>query len=321
MKTKKVVVGTMTAALLSLTLSALPITFAAGETVQISVGSEEVKPGDEFSVDVVLTDIPSTGIQGCDFAVSYDNTIITITSVEAGALTETGASEADSTASLIPNFESYILNDKGCVNITWSTSLSDSQYWLQGSGVFCTITGTVSSSAANGTTTDLKLIPISRDSYPDSGTSNAKITAGYVSGSKTVKYDVVSSNGTITISVPVTTAPTTEAPTAAPTTAAPTAAPTTAAPATVAPTVAPTTTAPATDVLYGDADCNGSVEISDAVRIMSYTNNTIQYPLSEQGLNNADVYNRGDGLNNMDALAVQKRCANVLSELPESYQS
>jgi len=135
MKTKKVVVGTMTAAILSLTLGALPVTFAAGETVQISVGSKEVKPGETFSVDVTLDDIPSAGIQACDFAIQYDNSVITVTSVDAGKLTQTGATEADETSSSLPMFDASIHDDKGYVNLAWSTMLDDSKYWLNGSGV------------------------------------------------------------------------------------------------------------------------------------------------------------------------------------------
>lgn len=273
MKTKKVVVGTMAAAILSLTLSALPVTFAAGETVQISVGSDEVKAGEEFSVDVMLTDIPSAGIQACDFAVQYDSSLITVTSVTAGTLTETGASEADSTASLVPVFESNILDDENCVNLAWSTMLDDSKYWLQGSGVLCTINGTVAEDAAAGTTADLKLIATKREDYTGSGTMNSKISAGYTNGSNVIRYDVSTADGAITV---------------------------------------------ASDLLYGDADLDGTLAINDAARIMSYVSNSEKYPLSAEALDLADVYQRGDGISNMDALAVQKKLAQLIMSLPES---
>jgi hypothetical protein len=61
------------------------------------------------------------------------------------------------------------------------------------------------------------------------------------------------------------------------------------------------------------------VNISDAVKVMSYTANAEQYPLTAEGMNLADVYSRGDGINNMDALSIQKYVAQVTSELPESY--
>lgn len=85
MKTKKVVIGIMTAAIFSLSINSFPVTFAADETVQISVGSQEVKPGEEFSVDVTFDAIPSPGIQACDFSIVYDNSLITVTDVKSGA--------------------------------------------------------------------------------------------------------------------------------------------------------------------------------------------------------------------------------------------
>lgn len=73
------------------------------------------------------------------------------------------------------------------------------------------------------------------------------------------------------------------------------------------------------DVLYGDANLSGDINISDAVTILSYVSNSDKYALSEQQIDAADVYMRGDGLNNMDALSVQKFISNNLSALPESY--
>ncbi|MCC8135860.1 MAG: 1,4-beta-glucanase [Ruminococcus sp.] len=82
-----------------------------------------------------------------------------------------------------------------------------------------------------------------------------------------------------------------------------------------------TTSTTESDILWGDADCSGTVTISDSVAILSYITNNEKYPLTEQGLLNADVYFNGDGLSNMDALAVQKLLSGVLSELPESYNN
>ena len=73
------------------------------------------------------------------------------------------------------------------------------------------------------------------------------------------------------------------------------------------------------DVVYGDADLNGELEISDAAKIMSYVTNPEKYPFTEEQLNVSDVYQRGDGVSNMDALSVRKRLAQIISELPESY--
>jgi len=73
------------------------------------------------------------------------------------------------------------------------------------------------------------------------------------------------------------------------------------------------------DIVYGDADLNGELEISDAAKIMSYVTNPDKYPFTEEQLNVSDVYQRGDGVSNMDALSVRKRLAQIISELPESY--
>lgn len=103
MKTKKVVVGAVAAAMLSLAVCPV-VPAAAGETVQISVGNEEVKAGEKFSVNVSLNDISAPGIQATDFAVSYDSSLITIDSVDAGALANTGAADADGSSSSGPRF-------------------------------------------------------------------------------------------------------------------------------------------------------------------------------------------------------------------------
>jgi endoglucanase len=86
------------------------------------------------------------------------------------------------------------------------------------------------------------------------------------------------------------------------------------------PTTEPTTKSDLEVTLWGDADVNGVVEIADAVAVMSYVCSPAQYPLTDQGKINADVYNNGDLLSSEDALSIQKYLANVLSELPESYK-
>ncbi|MBQ8297250.1 MAG: beta-mannosidase [Ruminococcus sp.] len=92
-------------------------------------------------------------------------------------------------------------------------------------------------------------------------------------------------------------------------------------PATPAPTTepdVPTTTDGGEDIVYGDADGDGVVGISDAVKIMSYVTDKEKYPLTDAQIEIADVYQKGDGLSNMDALSIQKKLAQLLSGLPES---
>lgn len=75
------------------------------------------------------------------------------------------------------------------------------------------------------------------------------------------------------------------------------------------------------DILWGDANCDGSVDISDAVFIMQCLVNPNDYQFTEKGLKNADVCNHGDGVTASDALSIQKIGINLLkqSDLPESY--
>ncbi len=89
-------------------------------------------------------------------------------------------------------------------------------------------------------------------------------------------------------------------------------------------TTTETTTTVTTDVntddgniFYGDANVNGEVNISDAVLIMQSISNPSEYNLSEQGRKNADVVD-GDGVTNVDALAIQMVEAKLLktSDLP-----
>jgi rhamnogalacturonan endolyase len=83
-------------------------------------------------------------------------------------------------------------------------------------------------------------------------------------------------------------------------------------------TEAVTTTTVVKEVLYGDANCDGSVTVSDAVAILQYIGNKDKFPLSPEGMNNADVYHRGDGITAYDAISIQKLDAGMIESLPES---
>ena len=73
-----------------------------------------------------------------------------------------------------------------------------------------------------------------------------------------------------------------------------------------------------TDIIYGDANCDGITNMADAVLIMQSVSNADKYQLTADGENNADVFNRGDGITNKDALAIQKYKLGLLDKLPES---
>lgn len=79
------------------------------------------------------------------------------------------------------------------------------------------------------------------------------------------------------------------------------------------------------DILYGDANCDGKVDISDAVLIMQSISNPDRYGIKSvdkghitaKGLKNADVTGKNDGVTNKDALAIQKYLLSLITELPE----
>lgn len=83
------------------------------------------------------------------------------------------------------------------------------------------------------------------------------------------------------------------------------------------------TATPVTKRLAGDADCSDALNISDVTKVMSHVNNPILYPLDEKGKANADVYQKGDGISNMDALEIQKAIAQIstISHYNKEYYS
>lgn len=279
MKKNRFIAGAM--ALMVMACAAPLAATAAGGTVVFSASKEEALPGENFEVEISLSDIPSAGINACEFAVSYDSKLVTITGVEAGSLTKTNAESADASASSVPLFDSYINKNNNTVNVCWSTAAEDSKYWMQGSGVMLTISGKVNSDASNGSVADFKIVGISRDTYPGSGTKNSEIKAGYYKDGSTTKYDTKVTNGSVTIG-----------------------------------SAATDPTKPSV-TKYGDANCDGNVDISDVVLLKSWMLNSQKYSVSAQGLANADVQGNGNGVNGNDIVSIQKFALKLISSLPE----
>ena len=75
------------------------------------------------------------------------------------------------------------------------------------------------------------------------------------------------------------------------------------------------------DILWGDANCDGQVNMADAVFVMQCVSNPDKYKLTSKGEKNADVNENGNGITNKDALAIQKYKLNLISALPESRSS
>ncbi len=275
MKTKKIVIGAVAAAMLSLSVCSLAPAFAADETVQVSVSNTSAEAGGSFTVDVSVSDIPDTGLQGCQFSLEFDSSVISVTSVKAGALTENGTTSADP-SSILPNFNNYVDNAKGFVSIMWSTSLDEPTYWLKGEGVLFTVTGTVAEGTKDGTKSEIKIVPTGRNVTSSSEIINEEVDCGYVKNGEKVKYDVNVGNEK--------------------------------------PTETTISTSGSDKYLKGDANVDGRLTIADATAIVQHLGNQDEYGLSEQGLINADC-DGDPGVTGADANRIQMWEAGLIPEV------
>ena len=57
----------------------------------------------------------------------------------------------------------------------------------------------------------------------------------------------------------------------------------------------------------GDANCDSSTSLADALLVLQNTANSQKYPITAEGEFNADVFATGDGLTAMDAFVIQQR--------------
>nr|AEV58546.1 scaffoldin C [Ruminococcus flavefaciens] len=285
MKTKKIVIGAMAAAMLSLSVCSIAPAVAADETVQISVSKTTAEAGGEFKVDVSLADIPTTGLQCCNFAIKYDPKVLTIKDITAGTLA--GTVSGDASSSMLPNFNNY--SQEGLISVMWSTSVDDASKWLKGEGTFCTITGTVAAGTANGTVSEITVLPTSRETYDGSGVMNDAFDCGYLKDGVKVNFNVKPNAGSVTIGSKETT--------------------------TTPPATTTTTENKPGVSLRGDANLDNKVSVADAVAILQSIANKDKYALKPQGAVNGDVEGNNDGITGADALRIQKWDAGAITTL------
>jgi hypothetical protein len=60
-----------------------------------------------------------------------------------------------------------------------------------------------------------------------------------------------------------------------------------------------------------------TIDINDVVTIMCYVTDPSANPLDDDAIIRGDVYNTGDGINSLDALAIQKYLVKLIDSLPE----
>ena len=71
-----------------------------------------------------------------------------------------------------------------------------------------------------------------------------------------------------------------------------------------------------TDIVCGDANCDGQVTMADAASVFMAIGNPDKYALSEKGTLNADCSGNGDGITPSDAIAIQKLIAGLINKFP-----
>ena len=108
---------------------------SAADAITIGAESKSVESGKEFTVDISLAGVPSSGIAGLDFAIKYDTSLMEVTGVTEGAVSKTNDKQVEGFSS---NLATNINN--GAVSVLWATgSVSDSSKWIKSDGVLLTL--------------------------------------------------------------------------------------------------------------------------------------------------------------------------------------
>ncbi|MDE5945736.1 MAG: bacterial Ig-like domain-containing protein, partial [Oscillospiraceae bacterium] len=69
------------------------------------------------------------------------------------------------------------------------------------------------------------------------------------------------------------------------------------------------------NLLKGDSNNDGIIDVADVVAVASYVGNPEANKLDSQGMINADVHNTGNGLTADDALMIQQYIAKIIDKL------
>ncbi len=153
--------------------------------------------------------------------------------------------------------------------IIWATGLTDSKYWVKSDGVFVTLSGTVKDGVAAGTVSKLEGAGADRNIYPNS-TTKASSYLSAVGESGTTDYTASFTAGSVEVK-------------------------------------AKTTTEPA-EADWGNVNCTGAVDVSDAVMLARFNAEDNTVKITAQGKINADVTHDG-ALDGNDLIKILKYIA------------
>lgn len=299
---KKIFCGVISCTVAASLFGGIALGVTAADDFSVKISSETVEPGESYTLTLDMENIPSPGINVCEFGISYDSSLVTVESIELGKLAENVTADEN-----LPHPFAYTI-DTDVVDVLFSDV---SGTVLSGSGTFLSITGKVSETAAEGSEAEFSIVPIDRAVTPGSGTSNGKVIFGnlseevtefspvLVSGKVSIKTTPVTTPATTAVTTTVTqttttivtqpvtstakttttqpgttivTQPVTSVSTVTTTVATN---PVTSASATTTTTIPATTTAVTTtttrdDTLMGDINLDGSITVADAVVFQKY---------------------------------------------------
>lgn len=254
--------------------------FAAGDSVTVTAEKVTAEAGAEFTLAVKLEGVPAAGVNAAEFALTYDSAALTITGATAGEIVNGDASGKE-------GFEGVTVFDTdfseaGTVTVTYGVALDDSAYWVTKDGTFLTLTGKVNDGTADGTyKVDIKAI--NRETYEGSKTENADINIGNMNADGTITgYAVTAQAGAVIVGK----------------------------------TVESEETKPSEsetgDILKGDADCNGIVNILDIITMNKVVMG--KEKLTDKGLKNADLDGNGQ-ITSEESLQVMKKIVGLVDTL------
>lgn len=161
-----------------------PFSASAVDSVNISAGTVGAEVGKSVSIDIAI-DVPETGVQGMEFAIDYDETVITMQKCDYSGL---GISNGKTE----PKEFSYAIDSEdGMVNCSFYSTNADGTNWIKKSGAKITLTGTVNKDASAGSYA-IAVKPIVRE-------GNDSVFAGYYDGESLIQYPVTTTNGAVII--------------------------------------------------------------------------------------------------------------------------
>lgn len=284
MKTKKLIAGAIAVATMATMATSAIVT--AADAVTLKVSNTQAKAGEEFTLTVDLADIPTGGMNACEFGIEFDSSIVSVTGVTKGSMV---ADVPETESAISDPLTTFVEED--CINVIYGVATVDSTYYLNGEGTFLTITGTVNSTASAGDVADFKVVAGPRNDSMYFGLMDESDAVTNYTPTITDGYVEVIGEGTVAPTEEETTEPVVEE--------------------TTEPGGGATEDIP-NGTLYGDVDLSGKVGVNDAVTLNLHLLDKDANPLVDEAKANADVC-RDNSIDNLDSAMLINAVAEIIA--------